>query len=183
MDSNQYETQSKDAFRRLRETELEPSPFMQTRIMARLKDHGGARREIVFWRWLSGLTMAACAVLAWVHFSAAPGIDGSKAIAMQPYVIHVDFGDTRPTGATIAEIELPEGVEFVSKAHPEVAKMRSMRMELPEQVEGRSRMPFVVSAAKSGRQDLKLRILNEKDEVIQERIVSVTFTGKSASVL
>src|SRR4051812_6657976 len=112
MDFDQLEKQSKNAFSALRNSEISPSPFMKTRVLAKLNERRHASKEVLFWRWVSGLTLAAFATVTFLHFKAPQVGAESHVVAMQPYVIHLDLGDTHSTGAVIAEIELPEGIHF-----------------------------------------------------------------------
>jgi len=180
VDPNQLETKVKRAFAPLQEASIEAPPFMKARIMARMSDQRRLSREVRIWRWIAGLAVtAACAVLVSVqaglwNSSTAPA-EAASYFAMQPYVIHVDLSGDKLSGAKLAEVELPEGVHFVSKAHPEVEKLRKMRLAVPDGIEGRSRLPFVVSSEKPGLAELKLKIFDESDHLIHERVLSVKF--------
>lgn len=182
--SDFQDDQPVSAIASLREIELNPSAHMKNRILARLH-HAPVRNrvnpEVLFWRWIAGFATAACALMAWMHF--LKPVAPSALLAMQPYVIHLDLGGARLAGATSAEVELPNGVRFVSKAHPEVTELRSLRLDLPEEIAGRSRLPFVVQADRPGTQQLKLRIWDQNMNLLQERIVSVKFTDQTAQVL
>lgn len=180
MDSNQFETKVKRAFEPLREAPIEAPPFMKARIMARLNDQSRLSREVRIWRWIAGLAVTtAGAVLVSVQSglwkSATPAENSASYFAMQPYVIHVDLSGDKLSGAKLAEVELPEGVHFVSKTHPEVTQLRKMRLAVPDVMQGRSRLPFVVTSDKPGLAELKLKIFDESDHLIHERVLSVKF--------
>lgn len=184
MDPIQLETKARRAFEPLREASIEAPPFMKARIMARLNDQHRLSREVRIWRWIAGLAVtASCAVLVSVQAglwkSSAP-TDTASYYALQPYVIHVDLSGDKLSGAKLAEVELPEGVHFVSKAHPEIAELRKMRLAVPEGSEGRSRLPFVVSSDKPGLAELKVKIYDETDHLIHERTLSVKFAKSAA---
>ncbi len=178
LDPKLLEAQMAKIFAPLKQTEFDAPPFMKTRIMSRLQAPPAASKEIWLWRTIAGLATAACAVLLLMRNFApsqtvAPEIP--QHYAMQPYVIHVDLEGDKLPGARVAEVELPDGVHFVSKSHPEIAQVRKMRLNVPAAISGRSRLPFVVSSDKPGLAELKLKILDEKDLVVHERVLSIKF--------
>lgn len=184
MESLQLETKTKQAFGPMRDSPVEAPPFMKSRIMARLDEKSRLSRQVRLWKWATGLATGACAITAVVALGpwrTQPTQGSAAYLAMRPYVIHVDLGGERLAGARSAEVELPEGVHFVSKTHPEVAELRSMRLEVPEAFEGRSRLPFVVTSDKEGLARLKLKIFDDGDQLLQERVLSVRFAqGRAA---
>lgn len=188
LDPKLVEAQMARIFAPLKQAEIEAPPFMKTRIMSRLEaPRAGASKEIWLWRIVAGLATTACAALLVMRVT-SPGQSTGDEIqhyAMQPYVIHVDLEGDKLPGARIAEVELPAGVHFVSKSHPEVAQLRKMRLTVPQATGGRSRLPFVVKSDKPGLAELKLKIFDEKDSVVHERVLSVKFAqaGKNSETL
>lgn len=184
------ESESRSAFQSMRNAELEPSPFMKSRILARLEEKKSvgwreAWSNAWVWRAVSAVAITACAVLIITRTQDTTNSNQGQVYALQPYVIHLDLGGEGLRDAQIAEVELPDGVKFVSKAHPEISELRKLQLPVPDSSTGRSRLPFVVRADRVGVQDLKLKILNEKNEVIEERVLSVNFadTTKGAEIL
>lgn len=186
LDPKLIEGQMARIFAPVKQAGIEAPPFMKTRIMTRLEDRKSVR-EIWIWRFIAGIAVAACAVLLVTRTSLPTQLagDGSQHYAMQPYVIHVELEGDKLPGARVAEVELPAGVHFVSKSHPEVAELRKMRLTVPQATGGRSRLPFVVSSEKPGLAELKLKIFDEKDAVVHERVLSVKFaySGKTSEIL
>lgn len=149
--------------------------------MARIEE-SGASREVWIWRWLALTSTALCAAVIWWHTALEKRNSAALADAFtvqQNYVIQIDLGGERLKDARLAEVELPDGVHFVSKSHPEVAELREMRLPISEAQMERSRLPFVVSSELSGRKELKLRILDDQGTVIQEKILSVNFVPRA----
>ena len=171
------EADSKAIFARVRAQE--PSPFMKRRILANLdKEPRKGFSEVWFWRFVSGVSLTVAAMAMIFNMRQVQQQDDAGLVAMKPYVIHVDLSGQPLEQARIAQIELPEGVHFVSKKHPEVSKMRSMRMPVPAASSGRSRLPFVVSSDRPGTQEVVLKILDENDQVIQTRTLTVSFAAE-----
>ena len=181
MDSQQLETKSKDLFSGLRSARVEASPFLKTRVMARIRENETAKREVWVWRALTATSMALCVSVVWWHMDTQKKNSALLADAFntqQNYVIQIDLGGDRLKDARVAEVDLPDGVRFVSKTRPEVSELRNMRLPITEVDTQRSRLPFVVSSETSGRKELKLRILDEEGSVIQERVLSVNFVAR-----
>lgn len=172
---------SQQQLEKLRSVRVEASPFLKTRVMARIQENEKSKREVWIWRWLAASSLALCAAVVMWHVQSVKTNSAMLADAFsvqQNYIIQIDLGGERLKDARVAEVELPSGVHFVSKTHPEVAEMRNMRLPISEAQAQRSRLPFVVSSESSGRKELKLRIFDEVGTVIQERILSVNFVAK-----
>lgn len=179
----QLEKQSKELLKGLRAARIETSPFLKTRVLARIRENEQSPRQVWFWRALAVTSTTLCAALVVWHVQSEKKNSALLADAFstqQNYVIQIDLGGERLKDARVAEVELPEGVHFVSKSHPEVANLKNMRLPITEAQAARSRLPFVVSSDISGRKELKLRIFDEQGAVIQERVMSVNFVAKSA---
>ncbi len=178
MDQNEKtELQSKAAFARLRSTEIEPSPFFKQRVLANLPKEKAGRRELWFWRATAASSLCAFAALAIVHFS-TPKASQSQVFSNEAYVVQLDLSGEGMKTAQVAEIILPEDVRFVSKSHPEISELRSLK--LPVNV-ALGRLPFVVKSDRAGVKDLKVRILGADGYVLEERTVNVSFADKRAT--
>jgi hypothetical protein len=178
MDQNEKtELQSKAAFARLRNTEIEPSPFFKQRVLANLPQEKPGRSELWFWRATAASALCAFAVLAVVHFTTPRG-PYPQVFSNEAYVVQLDLSGEGMKTAQVAEIILPEDVKFVSKSHPEISELRSLK--LPVNV-ALGRLPFVVKSDRAGLKDLKVRILGVDGAVLEERTVSVSFTDKRAT--
>ena len=182
MSSDQNEKITHTSFSALKSARIEAPPFRKSRILAQLEGRKKASREVLFWRLIAGVATCACIALVAFNSRSLFSSEGNESLyAMKPYVIHVDFGNEKLTGAMIAEVELPDGVKFFSKAHPEVSKLTSMRMDIPDVIEGRSRLPFVVTADRPGIAHLKIRIMDENNQLVRERVISVNFAEDKKS--
>jgi hypothetical protein len=170
------------AFVHLRDIHPQPSAFMKHRILARVGEKPQrTSKELWFWRALSAGALALCAVLAFRGHIGVRNVDENIAYAQQAYVIHVALNDERVRDAVAAGVELPEGVTFFSKTHPEVAELRSMELAITPGTEGPTRLPFVVRAEHAGIKQIKMKFYNANRDLIYEKEMSVRFAEKSPS--
>lgn len=173
MDTNQFETESKAVFARL--PKLEPSPYLAGRILAVSREHQRTRTQLRWWRLVATVSVTAMICLA---IGLRVQKKETTLLAFQPYVIHVTLDEAEVKLAASAEIELPEGVHFVSKDE-EIKNLRRLKLPVGEMGEGRSRLPFVVSSDREGSMPLQVRIFNSQDQVIQTKTLTLHFVGRS----
>jgi hypothetical protein len=177
--NNPDEAQVHSVFVRLRDVHPEPSSFMKHRVLARISERTESK-ELWFWRVLAGGALSLCAILALRGTGTHPAND-NIAYAEQSYVIQVALNDSRIQEAVAAGIELPEGVSFFSKTHPEVAELRTMELTFKPGKEGSTRLPFVVKAQTPGTKQIKMKFYNVNRELVYEKFVSVRFAEKKTS--
>jgi len=165
---DQFESQSKAIFSRL--PEAQPSPYFAARVAARAGS--GKSRELMVWRWVAALSIAAVIALT-SYIQLQPKQD--VLYTFQPYTIQVDFNESEIKLADSAEIELPEGVSFVSK-NEAVKSLRSLRLPVGGRKDGK--LPFVLVSEREGSMDLQVRMYNSADELIQTKTLTLHFGKK-----
>jgi len=169
LDQVELEKKSKAIFSRV-ETGLPPM-FLAGRVLARTQERKRITQEMWLWRWVACLSFFAfVGVVAFHQYQPK----SETLFAFQPYVIHVDLDEADMKLAESAEVELPEGVSFVSK-NQVVKSMRSLRLPVSAVKDGRSRLPFVVLSERSGSMPLQVRIYNSDDQLIQTKTLTLNF--------
>ena len=168
MSQDQFETKSKAIFSRL--PQAEPSAFFAARVSARATK--GTSREVWLWRWVAAVSLAAVIGLT-SYIQLQPKQD--LLFTYEPYVIQVDFNESEILLVDSAEIELPEGVTFVSK-NQAVKNMKSLR--LPLSARSRGRLPFVVISERAGDIPLQVKMYNADDELIHTKTLTLHFEKK-----
>lgn len=149
---------------------MEPSPYFAARVAARSK--AGASRELVIWRWVAALSVAAVVALT-SYIQLQPKHD--LLYTYEPYVIQVDFNESELKLADSAEIELPDGVSFVSK-NEAVKSMRSLRLPVSARKDGK--LPFVLVSERSGMLPVQVRMYGANDELIATKTLTLRFERK-----
>lgn len=168
MSQDQFESQSKAIFSRL--PEAQPSPYFAARVAARAGS--GNSRELMVWRWVAALSVAAVVALtSYIQFQPKQDL----LYTYEPYVIQVDFNESELKLADSAEIELPDGVSFVSK-NEAVKSLRSLRLPVAERKDGK--LPFVLVSEREGSMALQVRMYNADDELIQTKTLTLHFGKK-----
>lgn len=181
MKKNQNELEN--LFAQVRNVEFEASPYLATRVLARLRENRKVQRQIWFWRILSGSVVAfGCAALVLSSRWLEPMQDASVKVA-QAYVIHVDFTAAEVASVDHVEVELPDGVHFYSKAHAkELAELRKLNLPISPALAGRNKLPFVVQSEQTGEHRLMVRMFDGENNLIRERQLTVEFQGAGESV-
>jgi hypothetical protein len=182
-ETNSDETNSMDAlFAKLRETKIEPSPFLKTRVLARANEGQGLQKNLLFWKVLSLGSLTSLALALVVTFNMYKKTQKSQAdgIAEQAYVIHINFNDADKTSVARAQIELPSDVHFVSK-NQDMRGQRSLTLPVAVKTLGKGKLPFVVSADFPGEKEIKVRLLDENDQVVREQIMKLKFAKADAA--
>lgn len=168
MSFDQFETQSKAIFKSL--PQAEPSPFFAARVAAR--SGIGRSRELMLMRWIAAVSFTAVVALVFfIQLQPKPDV----LFTYQPYVIQVDFNPEEIKLVESAEVELPEGVSFVSK-NEVVKSLRSLRLPVANVKDGK--LPFVVVSERSGSVPLIVRMYNASDELVQTKTLTLQFGGK-----
>lgn len=165
IDSN--EAKSKEIFSRIPATD--PSAYFAARVAARASEKPA--REVVLWRWIAACSMAAVvALVTYIQFQPKQDV----LYTYEPYVIQVDFTEQEIKLVESAEINLPEGVSFVSKNHA-VKELRSLKLP----VDAKSgRLPFVVVSELAGSVPLEIRMYNSQDQLIDTKTLTLHFGRK-----
>jgi hypothetical protein len=98
----------------------------------------------------------------------------------QAYVIHVDFNQADKNIVAKAEIELPKDVHFVS-SRKEVREENRLTLPVDIKATGRGKLPFVVSSDFSGEKLIKVRLLNEDNQLVREQILKLKFAKEDSA--
>ncbi len=166
--NDQFEAKSKAIFSKL--PQAEPSAFFAARVAARAVK--GTSREVWIWRWIAALSVAAVVGLT-SYIQLQPKQD--LLFTYEPYVIQVDFNESEILLVDSAEIELPEGVAFVSK-NEAVKSLKTLRLPVTDRAKGR--LPFVVVSERAGAIPLQVKMYNANNELIQTKTLTLHFGKK-----
>ena len=149
----------------------EPSPFLKTRILARLTENAEQAKLRRWRRWaiLSPLAAAALVLAILVYRPAE-----FQAPVNTSVLIRVAVEELRGDAIAFAEIELPDDVTFYSEKYPELIEEREIRVTWLDQYE-KDALPIVVRASTPGLKRVKLRFLDQNEAVLEERQLEIDF--------
>lgn len=170
----------RDLFARVQKAPLEPSPYMKTRVLAHWRETR-SNRGLLFWKLISGISLAGILVLGFTNYQLLQQ-KKTDGVTQQAYVIHIDFNQSDKEMVAMAEVELPENVHFVS-ANKEVREERKLTLPVSVKALGRGKLPFVVSSENSGEKSIRVRLLNEKNELVREQVLKLTFAKQGSTVV
>jgi hypothetical protein len=157
----------------------EASPYTRTRVLAELNSRADSetrehRRRVTFWRGLSLASTFAAIVFAVLLTTTKQEI--FKVQLGQPILVEVNVKNANAFDVAMAEIELPEGVYIYSVAHPEMTGLRKVSVAWsPDKAD--AAFPFVVKSDVVGKQKIKIRFYNNKNELAEEKIMILQFNG------
>lgn len=172
--TSQEESQLTALFAQVRKAEVEVPPYMKARVLAHLRqDQKQVRGSLFFWKALSLGSLMSLLFLGIFSFNLYQK-STSDGITQQAYVIHIDFNSEDRGLVAKAEIELPKDVHFVS-SKKQIREERSLTLPVDIKAVGRGKLPFVVSSSFSGEKDIKVRLLNENNELVREKVLKLKF--------
>jgi hypothetical protein len=173
--SNNDEQRVKEIFRQAERNPLEPSPFLKTRILARVRE-AKAERSRFHWKvWAlasSAATLLLLTVILWPMKSAL------IANVNQQVAVRVEVKALDKNIVAYAKVELPDGVSFVSTKYPELEKEREVSLAWMPEFD-RSGLPVVIQASSVGKKTIRILLLDRNNAVRETKEVTITFQGSA----
>jgi hypothetical protein len=166
-------------FQQVKQVDIEAPPYLKARVLARLKEEAKYKGSLLFWKLLSFGSLTAIILLGFVSLNLYKKTN-SDGLTQQAYVIHVDFNQSDLDRIQQAEVELPNDVHFVS-SNKSVREERTMKLPIEVKALGRGKLPFVVSSDFSGEKEIKVRLLNSKNELVREQVLKLKFAKEGTS--
>lgn len=170
-----------NAFAIARRTPVAASPFLETRILAELKtrkERHSWSRQLFIWRALAATCAALTLFVVSRELLPGSGKHTFQAQARQAMVVSVEVQSLESSPIAFAEIDLPEGVSFFSKAHPELAGQRNLMIPWsPEPGKALARFPFAIRGEKTGEQLLHVRFRDSSGALVTERALHIKFNA------
>jgi len=167
-------------FAQVRAAEVEVSPYLKTRVLAHILQGRKQSGSLFFWKALALGSFFSVLFLGILSFNLYQKTH-ADGITQQAYVIHIDFDQADKDIVATAEIELPDDVHFVS-SKKEIREERKLSLPVDVKMAGRGKLPFVVSSDFSGEKEIKVRLLNENDQLIREQVLKLKFAKQGSSI-
>lgn len=169
---NQLSPQAQEALSILRSSRPEPSTYMKTRVMARLREEGTPKGRAWLWPSVSLiLGLALVLVLVLPRSQWAP-----EALSVQkPYMVKVDLRPMDNSDLAYAVIELEgDGIQFSSNKFNEVEKLKSLRIEWQVLI-GKQYLPIVIEGIKAGPASVVVRFYDNEQRLVEKKNVQLSF--------
>lgn len=174
------ELQIESIFARLKGLEIEASPYLKTKVLAHLNEEKKHKSSLLFWKLLSVGSLCSLILLGFISVDLFQNSHSDGAIK-QAYVIHIDFNQSDKEQVVRAEVELPSDVHFASSNNT-IREERKLKLPVAVKSLGKGKLPFVVTSDSSGEKQIKVRLLNENDELVREQILKLKFAKQGSAV-
>jgi hypothetical protein len=173
--------QSKQALHSLKSLSAEPSPFLRTRILARVRENKVQKVSFFkkyFLQTAFGTAMGF--VLAFVLFqkmnSQSP-TEIATYLTGQAYVIRMDIRPYKESEIAYAEILLnDENIEFTSSQHSEISQQKKLIVSW-ESVVQKQFLPIVIKGTKSGPSIVIVNFYDIENKLVNSQNVNLQFKG------
>ncbi|PWU17980.1 MAG: hypothetical protein C5B49_07945 [Bdellovibrio sp.] len=174
MSDDRIEAKSKSIFR-TGSRGLEASPFLSRRIANEVASRIEWKRKVRWWQgWAiggSGLGLGLASFCAWLFLFSA-----FSAHVGQPTLVEVGLRNIEVADVARVEIELPEGVTFVSTRYPEIDGTSTVSIPVEDKAALAS-FPFVVRSAESGLKRVRVMVFDRGGKIVEEKILKIRFSN------
>lgn len=168
--NNKIEQKLGDLFQGLRESKGSPSPFLKTRILARVEENRRNNKLLFFYKSVTGFCLAILLVITInSQFSTESMLIGKN------YVVNVDLKEVSETNISFAKIILPKNIVFVSKNNPSLSSKRELSIDWEYLAQNR-RLPIVIQGIQSGKMVVEVRFYDKKNKLIRTKKVKLNFS-------
>ncbi len=170
--SRDDQNQVAEILKTLKSVELNPSPYMKTRVLAHVRERAHARK-VRIWKWFGILSpIASMMIVAGFFYLTQPNF---KAEINQPILVSVEVKQVNTLHAELAEISLPDGVFFYSKKYPELKEKRTLTVSAEAFANGS--LPLVIKSENTGKKSIKVQFKDNNNQIIGEKVIQIKFNG------
>lgn len=155
----------------------EVSPYLKTRVLARVRETAPQQAMGFSFRLAFGSLMSLALMVSGasyinrvVHKESAPNF---VALAQKPTVVKMDLKDLK-MGTSHAQVELSDGVHFYSQKFPEIKNKNQLDFDWKNQ-SAPSTLPIVVRSEAGGNQFVRVKFFNDQDQLVSERVLKIQF--------
>jgi len=177
-------TQVRRFLKPLKDELPEVSPYLKTRVLARVREAAPARSYGLSFRLAFGSLMSVALMVTGAsyinrvtHRVSAPNF---VAMAQKPTVVKMDLNDLK-LGTSHAQVELSDGVHFYSQKFPELRNRNQLDIDWTNQAAPES-LPIVVRAEAGGNQFVRVKFFNDQDQLVSERVLKIQFQASSSDI-
>jgi hypothetical protein len=171
----------KEVFAKARSQKLEASPFLETRVVARVQEAGRKASRLMIWKTFSALCAAAGLAVVAFRVGLPTGANGQSATfaarVNEGLVVRVEFQKFDRERIAFAEIDLPPGVFFYSKKNPGLREKRTLMIAW-DKSNPKPYFPFAIEGKDTGSRVVYVRFLDENYGVVGERKLDIRFSAE-----
>lgn len=167
-----------NALSALKNLDVEPSPYMKTRVLARAREAKEKSRMRFRWFYVFAGSCASAFVAAIVSFQMMKGGEvhaPENFMALnEPYMIKADLREMQGKDLAYVRVELDGQVVFASKRFANVSEMRSLTLSW-ENLLGKQYLPVVVKGTESGNSHVRVHFYDKENNLIKTQDFSLDF--------
>lgn len=178
MNEKQKLEQYQDIMMAAQRTHVDSSPFLKTRVLSHLDELSRKEKSLFKWK-LTALGMASlCLVLVFSILTKknTPLQASLQAQVDQAVIVRIETEALRNSNKNLAQavVELPDGVIFFSKKHPQLSEKREISLNL-NAIGENSYLPIPIKGMDLGTKHLIVKFYDQNKELIEVRSVSLNF--------
>lgn len=156
-------------FEGLRQLPLEADPYLESRVLAQLRERRGQGKQLLRWKRLAiGASAFSVLAVALLVFRLT-GETTYEAFVDRPFVVRIELKSLNQDKIAKAKIELPPGVHFDLEDYPDLKDQSELTLHWTRQ-EGAGVFPFVLSATEPGSKTVRVKFFDEHDGLVAERV-------------
>jgi hypothetical protein len=169
------ELQIKGIFAEAQKTELAPSAFLKTRILANIRGLQMEKQNRIFKRFAFAAPIAAIILVLLIIFIPESGM---QIMTNQNVLVKIEIKEIGSLDIAYAEIDLPDGVTFYSVRHPEINSQQNITIAWTPQTET-SKLPFIINAKTAGKKAIKIKFFDDNNNLVKEKSLNINFRANS----
>lgn len=162
----------------IRDLQVEPSPYLQSRILAAHRDKSN---QVQKWYYFFAGSLLSALTVALLFVMARPAVNSVNVASFktgQAYLLKVELKSLGNKEVAYAEVEiLGDSFEFFSESHGELSEQTKLVFEW-EQLNRKDYLPIVIRGRKMGVGKMLVSFYNSRNEKIDSRVVPIQFGDK-----
>lgn len=171
---------AKEALQSLMSFNVEPSPFLKTRILAHAREQKSL--QIPFYKKMFWPAAVALSLLLAFKFMLLPkgtiqSIEVASYSVGQPYVIRMDIRPYQEAHIAYAEIVIDdEKIQFSSSQFESIGQQRKLVVAW-ENLVGKQFLPIVIKGLKNGNSEVIVNFYSSDNKLVNSQNVNLKFKG------
>lgn len=155
-----------EALGALKSIEVEPSPYMKTRILANVKEQQKQTAKSFNWIYalMGSAVTAALTVVISFQFLMQP--EGTIVELGKPYMVKADIRMMEELHPSYVKVELVGNVQFSSERFKQIQQMRELTLSW-EKMAGKQYLPVVVKGVEQGESHVRIHFYDSNNNIIK----------------
>ena len=162
------------ALEHVKNTEIEPSSFLKTRILANIKAGSVKKSRNYLFVFSPKLIFSSLLLLFIFSMIFFQKVENSIFPVSKPYMVKIDIRSLKDADVDSVKVELAGVISFSSKKFTEIKNLKELTLSW-ENLVGKQYIPIVIEGEKSGKGSLKVYFYNSQNKLITNKLLSFKF--------